>query len=558
VFEEADSGMYGGIFSGSGNLIKQGAGFIEFLNDSSDFTGNVAINEGGLIVTGKLGGLCSVSPNTWIKGTGTLGNDVTNHGIVNEGSVQPGGSIGTLTVNGNYTQADTGELVIEINQSGATDLLQVTGTATLNGLLHISPEPGTYLDSTIYTFLTAGNVTGQFTEVISDIPLNYTVNYFPDKAQLFILGSNITIPPPEGREGIITDHIIKITEVDDPEIKNVIGTLITLPPNKYIKTLNKLTPSQFGGFALNELENNFNVANAFFTRGVDQRSCCYVDACQSTNIWFNPLGSIYSQKSRRGTGFTSHVYGITVGVDHLFDNNWNLGFGLGYSYSHLHWKRNEGEAQANSGYLGPYIKYDCDHFYFNCLLLGAGNFYDTNRKVMFSEFSRIAYSNSTDWDFSEVILAGFKLEPCYNFFVQPEFLLDQCNVFQKSFKESGAGSVNLSVKKKYASFLRSLVNLKLIKEWVCSNTCIIPSINVGWLRTTPLSGRHYKAHFRDRSVYAPNFSTTSFSKVIDQVFAGAQVLFSSQEGLAFSVSYDGKFGGGAKVSEINVALHSSF
>lgn len=561
LFEETNSGVYSGTLSGSGNLIKQGAGFIEFLNDSSAFAGNITINQGGLTIKGNLGGLCNVLPNTWVAGNGTLGSDAINHGVVNQGSVQPGESIGTLTVNGNYTQAASGELVIEINESRATDLLQVTGAATLDGVLHIKPEPGEYLESTVYTFLTAQTVTGQFSEAISDIPLNYTVNYFPDKAQLFILGSGVITP--DNNRRIDFDHVIQPFDLDDPDIKDILGNLVVLPQNKYTKILNKLTPTQSGGFALSELENNFNVANAFFTKGADSRSCCYLDVCESTNIWVNPLGFVYSQKSRYeigqdSIGFTSHVYGMATGIDHIFDNNWSLGFGLGYSYSQLHWKRQIGKAHANSGYLGPYIKYDCDNFYFDFLLLGAGNFYDVDRKIIFPGFSRTAHSNPTNWNFSEVALAGFKLEPCYKFFVQPEFIIDQCNVFQEGFKEIGAGSVNLSVKNKYASFLRSLLNLKFIKEWVCSSTCIVPSINVGWLRTTPLSGRHYNANFRDRAVYASNFSITSFSEVVDQLFAGAQLLISCQDRLTFSVGYDGKFGGGSKVSEVNMALHSRF
>jgi outer membrane autotransporter protein len=295
--------------------------------------------------------------------------------------------------------------------------------------------------------------------------------------------------------------------------------------------------------------------------GIDQRSCCY--ACKDTNIWVNPLGFVYSQKSRlqlgqEAIGFTNHTYGVAAGIDHIFSNDWTLGFGLGYSYSHLHWKNQAGKARTDSGYLGPYIRYNCEHFYFDFLVLGTGNFYNIDRKIVFPGIDRRTHSHPITWDLSEVMLAGFKLEPFYHFFVQPELLLDQLNSFQESFKEKGADSIDLSVKRKYSSFLRSLINLKFAKEWLFCNMCVAPSVNVGWLRTTPLTGRHYTASFHGETFCSPDFSATSFSQVTDQVLVGAQFLISSQGGFSMSLGYEGRFGEGSKVNEIDIALDWRF
>ena len=179
-------------------------------------------------------------------------------------------------------------------------------------------------------------------------------------------------------------------------------------------------------------------------------------------------------------------------------------------------------------------------------------------KIVFPGIDRKAHSHPTTWDLSEVMLAGFKLEPFCNFFVQPELLLDQLNIFQESFHESGAGSIDLAVKRKYASFLRSLINLKFAKEWVFCNMCFAPSVNIGWLRTTPLTGRHYTASFRKDTFCEPNFSVTSFSEVVDQVLVSGQLLFSTQGGFSMSLGYEGRFGEGSKVNEVDVALDWRF
>ena len=557
VFDQATTGTYSGVLSGSGILTKEGTGVVNFTNDSSGFSsGSVNVNAGTLLVNGSLGGTFAVAANAILGGEGTAIGNVTNNG-----SVQPGNSIGTLTINGNYTQGPAGILNIEINEAGATDLLNVTGTAALDGVLQVSPEPGVYLQGTTYTFLTAGSVTGQFSSTFSTRPLDYTINYFPTQVQLFVLTSSLILPPrPSGNAGAVADYLFCASfDFTNLDLDAVAKALLALPVNQYAQALNRLTPSQFGALALNDLENNFSIASTFLE--AHQANCCY-NFCESTKIWINPLGSVYSQKSRlelgqEAIGFTNHIYGVTAGIDHL-NNDWTLGFGLGYSSSHLHWKNQAGKARADSGYLGPYMRYDCGSFYFDLLVLGAGNFYDVDRKIVFPGISRIASSHPTTWDLSESILAGFKLEPFYRFFVQPEFLVDQLNIFQESFQESGANSINLSVKRKYAAFIRSLINLKFAKEWMCCNICLAPSVSVGWLRTTPLTGRHYTAYFRGETLCSPNFSVTSFREVIDQVLVSGQFLLSSQGGFSISLGYEGRFGNGSKVNGIDVALDWKF
>lgn len=66
------------------------------------------------------------------------GRFVLSGGLVNRGAVQPGNGVGTLTLDGNLLMAASGSLGLELNTVGASDLLLVTGTASLNGLLDIS------------------------------------------------------------------------------------------------------------------------------------------------------------------------------------------------------------------------------------------------------------------------------------------------------------------------------------------------------------------------------------------------------------------------------------
>jgi hypothetical protein len=72
-----------------------------------------------------------------LTGEGTFKGTVTNQG----GTVSPaGGSIGRLTIDGDYTQASGGLLDLGFKTAKAFDLLRVTGTATLHGRARVKND----------------------------------------------------------------------------------------------------------------------------------------------------------------------------------------------------------------------------------------------------------------------------------------------------------------------------------------------------------------------------------------------------------------------------------
>jgi outer membrane autotransporter protein len=80
------------------------------------------------------------------------------------GTLAPGASAGTLTVNGSYSQDGNSTLAIEIggtSGSGVFDLLSVSGSASLAGSLSVSLLNNPSLTvGDMFTVLSAGSVTG--------------------------------------------------------------------------------------------------------------------------------------------------------------------------------------------------------------------------------------------------------------------------------------------------------------------------------------------------------------------------------------------------------------
>jgi hypothetical protein len=76
----------------------------------------------------------------------------------------PGGILAT----GTYTQ--TGGLLQYLLAPGGAGRITVVNTATLGGTLGVTVTPGLYGLSTPYTLLSAGAISGQFTQFMSSPP----------------------------------------------------------------------------------------------------------------------------------------------------------------------------------------------------------------------------------------------------------------------------------------------------------------------------------------------------------------------------------------------------
>jgi fibronectin-binding autotransporter adhesin len=168
IFGDASNTVFTGGFTGAGNLVKQGGGLVTLNGNASAFAGTITIDDGTLEVgdtadpSAVLGGDVAVASGGTLRGHGTIDGNVTNDGVV-----FPGGSIGVLTVNGNFTQTSGGTLNIEITPSTVAgtgfDQLQVTGSASLAGALAVQVDNGTYSVGSQYDILhAAGGVSGSF------------------------------------------------------------------------------------------------------------------------------------------------------------------------------------------------------------------------------------------------------------------------------------------------------------------------------------------------------------------------------------------------------------
>ncbi|MDO8630046.1 MAG: hypothetical protein Q7R41_06090, partial [Phycisphaerales bacterium] len=148
---------------------------VSFLNVGGTMT--VGSPGGGRVtVNGHISGagLVVAVPNGVIDGTG----QISAIKVVNGGTIAPGLSPGTLTIDGDYEQLPTGVLVIEYAglNPGEFDVLHVTGQTTLGGRLEVhfrggfSPDdPAAFIHSQSFVEADQG-ITGDYDQRIYAFP----------------------------------------------------------------------------------------------------------------------------------------------------------------------------------------------------------------------------------------------------------------------------------------------------------------------------------------------------------------------------------------------------
>jgi len=173
-YTAASNATFANALSGAGTFNKLGTAQLTF---GSNFTlGALNAVAGRTRINAVATTNATVASGATLDGTGRIvGN------LVNNGTVAPGNSIGTLTVQGNYTQNAGSVLEIEFDANGNIDLLDVTGNAVLNGgtirfvgIGGAEGQGGTFLR-------TGGAVTGTFATIETvgaQLPLSviYTAN----------------------------------------------------------------------------------------------------------------------------------------------------------------------------------------------------------------------------------------------------------------------------------------------------------------------------------------------------------------------------------------------
>jgi len=175
VFNRSDASTYSGVVSGTGAVVKQGAGSLT-LTGANTYSGATTVAAGKLLVNGSLSNSAvTVGTGGTLGGSGTLGALVT---VQSGGVLSPGNSPGALAAAMLDLQAGSSTLM-QVIGSGASagtagtdyDQVQITtsGGLTYGGSLGLEFGNTTkFLNGTVFDlFAFAGSSVGHFSSVVS-------------------------------------------------------------------------------------------------------------------------------------------------------------------------------------------------------------------------------------------------------------------------------------------------------------------------------------------------------------------------------------------------------
>lgn len=341
------------VLAGHTTLSGDGSGF----NGGLDITGGtltlsglsgasaVSVTQDGVLqVNGSLGGGTSVSAGGRVQGNAVLDDLTVNSG----GTAAPGNSIGTITTtNAVFNPGSLYE--VEIDGAGQSDLIDASGTATLNGgTVAVIPYPDFATDRR-YTILTAaGGVTGGFDQALDDFQfLDAILSYDANNVYL-TLESNGNL--------LQTARTINQKAVAS-------GTDAAPAGNAAINELYAMTDMAAVPDALDRLsgEIHASITGALMQgQGDLRRSVLEGTASASAvsdednRLWLTGLGSSRETEDTGNTAqFDQRGQGVLAGIEHRGDG-WHLGLAAGITTTDLDQAERASEADATSHHVMAY------------------------------------------------------------------------------------------------------------------------------------------------------------------------------------------------------------
>ena len=526
----------GAVFSGAvtsaGSLTKAGPGTL-VISGATTVTGPANINAGTLnIATGgtfTATGTTTLASGSTVSVTGALvsptvnvllGGNLTGAGTItgnvnNFGTVNPGAPVGTLTINGSYTQGGTGllptELVVTPHNN---DKLLISGAANLGGTLLITTAGGLRPNlGDSFNIINAGSVASTFATVINpfegpgtlvklvvvytptDVFVNAVQNTFANALSLIPLTPNQT-----ATAGALDSALTDVRQTA------VLGYLNGLNINAVPHELDRIAPEELTAIysiAFAQLDTEILSVQQ---RLSSIRNASWSNASPETSGKEAILGGVLSpsstpQYARHGffvnatgqyaslgnttnaNGFDVQSVGTTLGADLRLNENWVVGLTLGYARSNSDLTEG-GSLSADGMRAAVYAMYLRGSFYTEFLVGGSFNSYETRRSAL----GGTAEGSTNSQSFDAYVGTGYNIQVNDHWSITPMASLRYTDVNIDSFQETGSLQP-LAFPSQNQNSLRSRIGLQAAY-----------TTHVGETRITPYLGLHWQHEFLDNEL----------------------------------------------------------
>lgn len=445
-----------------------------------------------------------------------------------DGTIKPGNSIGTLTINGDYTQSPGGRLLIEVASPTSNDLLAITGSADLSGILETSWTGGYIpaLKTRFGAFLTAtSGVTGRFTQLFTNI--TPTVIFRPG----YDVANQVYLTVERDYNNAYLTSFLSVNQKAVGAMLNSVANTdsgMSGDLNTVLNAIDNLTTAARVAASFDQIAPRGDMASSFISmsgsrmqtsniagRFQDVRSGLQGFSLRGLNLMveddgdlnlrvkpillaFNgdtlPAGFKMEQMSDRwgffatGNGTMGNIKdntsqtdssfrntGLTIGGDYRFTEHLAAGFMAGYNRLWSDLDAIGSKAVINTTSLGAYGTYYQNGFYLEGLASYGWNNTGKDRRIVYPGTDRTAVSDQKGrvWNLS----AGTGYDyPVRNWILTPKISIDYVQLSTDDYTESGADALNLTVDGKRSTLLLGQIGGSVAYRWKMDKATLMPRI----------------------------------------------------------------------------------
>ena len=488
------------------------------LTGPNTFSTGATVQSGLLWINGTLGTplLTVMDSSGGLGGAGVINGTVDNHGYF-----APGNAIGTLTINGSMT--NWGDYYAEVDDAGNSDLIQVNGTATINGGgVIVQPAFGTYSSNILYTLLTATNgVIGTFDTNVNSATLFYSalLSYGTNDVFLTLERKAFSTAARSDNQKAVAGALDGIVNAPGA-LSNLVSEVLLLGTASQAQaaldslsgelhgTLGMLDVQQQNTFNQSVLQRTGRMSASPQNGGMTSRSqpihladaggsvpLSEEDASQPHELWvqgFGSFGSLDGDGNAAGGDFT--IGGLSGGFDNQVSPELLLGVAVGYSQNNADVGGPGANGTVDAFQVGGYGGYVNGPWRLDGVASYGFLQTDTTRPISVGSIQETASGNYNGGVISMDAEGGYVFE-FTRVTVEPTVGLSYTHLSQDGFRETGSTS-GLQVGDMTMNSFRSALGARLVARFGREDGVqYLPALRLVWAHEFADKNAEFNARF---------------------------------------------------------------